>query len=1143
MPGPWEKYKPQGNAGGVFTLPEDPAKQAADARAAAADARAAAAADRTAREFDATHNPDGSPIDTQSSMDDATRVYYAQQVLAGAPMPAFGMGKQAAAARQAVMAEVAKLAGAQGATGADLARQMAHYKAGSAQIRVLETQFGTISTAEETARLNGMQFLERSRELSGQTKSPFLNSISQGIKRNITGNTTLAAMDVAQTTFANEYAKVVSGSPLGAGVLSDSARHEAMSIMRGNYSLAQKEAAYNQMLADMANRMQAIHEGINNAYTNLTNKPGYSPPSSTAGLEIAPRKRDDPADLIGGAAGGTPPNRGGLIPGSDAGPMMGNAGGAAYTTPQDMAMAKAVTAAYRRPGSTLQDMFMAVKAAGGNPSLQNAQAWQAAIDSRDRGNPAGVVAPKSGRRSVAGAMFGKALDNPNVLGDLTRGITAAGIGGGNAMTFGGLDELTGGVNSALGGGSYAANRDYAQLGKAAISDVAPLSYMGGEAIGALAQGLGGGALLGRIAPRAANAVNAALRTTPGVMAAGTGYGAASGFGESNDDRLGGAIGGAVLGAGGGLVGAKVAVPLVRKFLETDAGQAVSNAGRSAINALRPGSVAPTSQIPQFTSGERALPQMDQLTGVTDKLRSAAGLNLPFTLADAHPKLRNLAGSASRISPDARANAEMFLDPRSLDQAARAREGINQYLAPTFSGTLDHEAASLVDAGKPIYQPLYHAAYQAPPITSPIIEGTLAAPFGREALGKASRDIANDASSPRGLGFALDDMGNPVLNKVPVNQMDNLTVARQGWDQANQAYQDAVARQSASLSPGVFNKQVQAAEQALKDASVNLDVAKVAMVQAPRSGTVADASGYTTQALDYTHRGMNDILQNPSYTNQLTGRLNNSGRIAKQAQERFTNEIDQFNPAYGQARDAYSKFAKQAEGLKTGYETLPSSQLPSGEFNAILDKARGYDASLSPPFADQTVIPQMQRGYATAMSDQVGKARLNANPYQTIYGGTDQPSRISSLFPEGAGKFDTLYNLEREMAKTRDKVLGGSLTAANQQADASLLDSGLGNAVEMGTQLATGGGLSPTGLLRLAKQVAGDRAKLGFRKGAETRANDLAGNLLNPNPSGALDYITGLAQRQAEQNARKDMFRRGGGLFGGAISPLLLNSGQ
>jgi hypothetical protein len=46
-----------------------------------------------------------------------------------------------------------------------------------------------------------------------------------------------------------------------------------MDIMRGNYSVHQKEAAFKQMQADMANRLAAIKGSIAEGYKNLTKQP------------------------------------------------------------------------------------------------------------------------------------------------------------------------------------------------------------------------------------------------------------------------------------------------------------------------------------------------------------------------------------------------------------------------------------------------------------------------------------------------------------------------------------------------------------------------------------------------------------------------------------------------------------------------------------------------------------------------------------------------------------------------------------------------------------------------------------------------------------------------------------------------------
>lgn len=210
----------------------------------------------------------GGPADQEGGLDPGTVTLYAQQILTGGQMPPLGMGKSATASRQAIMNEVAKLAGADGMTGKDLAVQIGHYKANLANVQNLEKQAGTIEGNEQTAIMNGQQFIDRSAELSGQTRFPVVNSVTQSYLRH-TGDPTVAAMDSAWNTFTAEYAKVVAGSPSGAGVLSDSARHEAMDTMRGNYSVAQKKAAFVQMKADMANRLTAIHNQIAKGYDSL----------------------------------------------------------------------------------------------------------------------------------------------------------------------------------------------------------------------------------------------------------------------------------------------------------------------------------------------------------------------------------------------------------------------------------------------------------------------------------------------------------------------------------------------------------------------------------------------------------------------------------------------------------------------------------------------------------------------------------------------------------------------------------------------------------------------------------------------------------------------------------------------------------
>jgi hypothetical protein len=78
MPNPWDNdpivSAPPAPAGGIYTLPRDPAKDRAEARAAASDARAADAAQRASAEWNASHNPDGTPkVQAPSLLGDPTK--------------------------------------------------------------------------------------------------------------------------------------------------------------------------------------------------------------------------------------------------------------------------------------------------------------------------------------------------------------------------------------------------------------------------------------------------------------------------------------------------------------------------------------------------------------------------------------------------------------------------------------------------------------------------------------------------------------------------------------------------------------------------------------------------------------------------------------------------------------------------------------------------------------------------------------------------------------------------------------------------------------------------------------------------------------------------------------------------------------
>lgn len=469
------------SGGRVVTLPPSPEKVREQQRQDAADARAATEYQQKQAEYRATHETDGTPKAADGALTPDAITFNAQQYLTTGQMPTLGMGKQAAADREAILNMAAKLAGASGLKGPDLARQIAHYKAGSSQLKTLETQLGTITGNETNARLTGQQAVDRSMELPGQTEYPTINSVVQFLQRHlpVPGHTTVRAMDSATTTFLSEYARVVNASPTGAGTLSDSARHEQMENFKNADSPKQKLAAFAQMKTDMENRMIATHMAINQGYQHLTETPGYDVPDTTAQLQLDQQNRNKQTLPPAGAGGNdpTPPpdnSPPGLPPanspgGTDTTPLTPASGGGLKTV--DHPEVRSMAASMVNAGAGFSTINAALKNKGFPPvsfaQFGAIQKWM--HDNPGKAYPSSAVNANTQERlnsfqRASGSEGGAFL--ANMANSATAGIPVylagdKGKGAIDAMdalhpTASTLGNIVGGVTGAMGGEAAAA---------------------------------------------------------------------------------------------------------------------------------------------------------------------------------------------------------------------------------------------------------------------------------------------------------------------------------------------------------------------------------------------------------------------------------------------------------------------------------------------------------------------------------------------------------------------------------------------------------------------------------------------------------------------------------------------------------------
>lgn len=180
----------------------------------------------------------------------------AKRYLADGTLPAMGMGAAGAALKVAIVKRAAELN-----PQADVASAAASYKADSGSLKKLQQQADAIGAFERTALANGDLFMQKARGLGIDTGSPLFNAPARKFAEKVSGDPKMAEFTAAREVFVQEISKILSGS-MGNAAVSDSARHEAASLLSPDASLAQIEAAFSLLKKDMANRKQGLADQL-----------------------------------------------------------------------------------------------------------------------------------------------------------------------------------------------------------------------------------------------------------------------------------------------------------------------------------------------------------------------------------------------------------------------------------------------------------------------------------------------------------------------------------------------------------------------------------------------------------------------------------------------------------------------------------------------------------------------------------------------------------------------------------------------------------------------------------------------------------------------------------------------------------------
>lgn len=269
-----------------------------------------------------------------------------------------------------------------------------------------------------------------------------------------------------------------------------------------------------------------------------------------------------------------------------------------------------------------------------------------------------------------------------------------------------------------------------------------------------------------------------------------------------------------------------------------------------------------------------------------------------------------------------------------------------------------------------------------------------------------------------------------------------------------------------------------------------------------------------ETLDYMKQGMDDFIE--SFRDPLTGKLNlnKEGRAANDTLRVLINRIDQVNPAYKAARQAYAGPARMADALRRGEKALGKT---------------ADDLSAEVGRMNESELEMYRLGLRQAMTDMLASRTDRGDKVQALLG---TPKKRAALMRAFGGKpeFDRFVKTlddEARMAETFRSVATGSQTAERLAADAGMNDTGLlDEAIDAGIR----GGKE--GVISTVLRSIRDSSRFGVGEAGNRTRESIAALLTETDPA-ALDELIRAARRaQVAQRGRDIAATKRAGYVGG-----------
>ena len=442
------------------------------------------------------------------------------------------------------------------------------------------------------------------------------------------------------------------------------------------------------------------------------------------------------------------------------------------------------------------------------------------------------------------------------------------------------------------------------------------------------------------------------------------------------------------------------------------------------------------------------------------------------------------------------------------------------MAPAMSGAERTIVNTVGDQGRAVTNMLGNASTLGLPMTlADTTEGLRSLAGATARRSPVARDTARNVMEPRALG-QIDRLQGALSRDFgdPTNVLERSdALLKQAQTNSAPLYQEAFSAPGASSvetgdilgTPSGKQALMRARTQMLNDrkdpTALGIDIndaGEPVLTRVP-----------SFETLDYVKKGFDDIAnegRTPFGTFQPNAEQSSAANLASDLRGR----MDEVNPAYGAARAEYAGPAGERQALTMG----------KADVNKPAESV-AYTLKNMPA----TRQDQYRLGQLSGISEQANKARYSANPYDVIAGSPEAQKRLSVLFPDNAARFIHQADLERQMAQSRNQILGGSPTALNQRADQAFdVPLGATLAIDGASAMLAGAPPLATGA-RLFGGLSKDAIKLGIGK---KKAEALAPLLFSPDAATSAAAFQELSKNTRRANVFGKAAKRRRGIFGG-----------